>query len=81
MFRVSDIYKTKTCPLARAVRNECRKNKIKELKVVYSEELPFKTVAKRTDGRNIPASVSFVPGVAGMILAGEIVKDLIKECL
>lgn len=69
--KVSDIYKTKECPLAKIVRTECRKRGIKKLKVVYSEEKPVKT-----EGRT-PGSISFVPGVAGMIMAGEVVKDII----
>ena len=75
-FRVADIYKTSVCPLARVIRTHCRKMNIPSLKVVYSEEEPCKTVSDQTFGRHAPASVSFVPGVAGMILAGEIIKDL-----
>lgn len=80
-FRVSDIYKTNTCPLARAVRSECKKIGIRRLKVVYSEELPHPSAICNENGRNVPGSVSFVPGVAGMILAGEIIKDLTGICL
>ena len=79
-FRVTDIYKTSTCPLARTVRSACRKAGIQNLKVLYSEEEPLHTLVAQKNGRNIPGSVSFVPGVAGMILAGEVIKDLIK-CL
>lgn len=68
-FRVADIYKTKVCPLAKVMRRELKKRGIKELKVVYSEEMP----AVRGE---IPASVAFVPSVAGLIIAGEVVKDL-----
>lgn len=75
-FRVADIYKTKTCPLARVIRTSCKKMGIDSLKVVYSEEEPYKAVTTADFGRHAPASVSFVPGVAGMILAGEIIKDL-----
>lgn len=73
-FMVSDISKTEVCPLARAVRTRLRKIGINHLKVVYSKELP---AAPSADGERVaPASVSFVPGVAGMIMAGEVIKDL-----
>lgn len=76
-FRVTDISKTKVCPLARAVRTRLRKIGINHLKVVYSEEEPHVTA---TDGERLPpASVSFVPGVAGLILAGQIIVDLTAE--
>lgn len=70
-FRVADIYETKVCPLARVMRRELRKRGIPSLKVVYSEEEPRSTGAA-------PGSVSFVPSVAGLILAGEVVKDLLR---
>ncbi len=70
-FRVADIYETKVCPLARVMRRELRKRGIPSLKVVYSEEEPRSTGA-------VPGSVSFVPSVAGLILAGEVVKDLLR---
>jgi len=75
-FRVADIHRTKVCPLARVIRGQCKKLGIPSLKVVYSEEEPCKAVSENGFGRHAPASVSFVPGVAGMILAGEIIKDL-----
>lgn len=76
-FRVADLSKTKVCPLARIMRTELRKQGIEHLKVVYSEELPVKPAH---DGmRPIPGSTAFVPGVMGMIMAGEIVRDLIKK--
>lgn len=76
-FRVADISKTKVCPLAKAVRTRLRKIGINHLKVVYSEEEPHVTAA---DGERLPpASVSFVPGVAGLILAGQIIVDLTAE--
>lgn len=77
-FRVADIKKTKVCPLARVIRSECKKRNIDSLKVVYSEEEPVNALVSRDHGRNVPGSVSFVPGVAGMIMAGEIIKDIIK---
>lgn len=86
-FRVADIHETSVCPLARIIRKECRKRGIDKLKVVYSEEDPIKTQlppddpawAELPEGRNaLPGSVCFVPAVAGMIIAGEVIKDLIK---
>ena len=79
-FEVADIYKTSVCPLARVIRLECKKRRIRHLKVVYSKEEPRTPLPsdeqKGTAGRAVPGSVSFVPPVAGMILAGECVKDL-----
>ena len=79
-FEVTDIYKTSVCPLARVIRLECKKRRIKRLKVVYSREEPRTPLPsdeqKGTAGRAVPGSVSFVPPVAGMILAGECIKDL-----
>lgn len=80
-FRISDIKKTKVCPLARVIRSECKKAGISDLKVLYSEEEPVKTFVQTDNNKKVPGSVSFVPGVAGMIIAGEIVKDLIQICL
>lgn len=85
-FEVSDIYKTNTCPLAKVMRNELRKRDIKKLKVVYSKEEPIKIKGggEEVNGENtkkrVPGSVSFVPSVAGLIIAGEVIKDLIKKC-
>ncbi|MBR2430890.1 tRNA threonylcarbamoyladenosine dehydratase [bacterium] len=75
MFEISDIYKTSVCPLARILRTELKKRKIKNLKVVYSKEIPIKE-----KGSRIPASISFTPSVAGLIIASEVVKDIIKDC-
>lgn len=79
-FRVADIYQTAVCPLAKVMRNALRKRKIRRLKVVYSTELPLSPKAENaspTDTHKpIPGSVSFVPPVVGMILAGEVIKDL-----
>lgn len=84
-FRVADISKTSGCALARIMRKECGKRGLKNIKVVYSKELP---VDQQTDGadiesqregssrRSTPGSVSFVPAVAGLIMAGEVIKDL-----
>ena len=78
-FQVSDIYKTKVCPLAKVMRKELKKRGIKSLKVVYSEE-EAKANKQVLDENNkkVIGSISFVPSVAGLIIAGEVVKDLIK---
>ncbi|MBQ4089355.1 MAG: tRNA threonylcarbamoyladenosine dehydratase [Clostridia bacterium] len=71
-FVVSDIYKTKVCPLARVMRRELKKRGVEHLKVVYSEEEP---IFPAGDPR-LPASISFVPSVSGLIIAGEVIKDI-----
>lgn len=78
-FEVGDIYKTSICPLAKVMRKELKKIGIDNLKVVYSKEGPIKTnkVDKETN-KQIPGSISFVPSVAGLIIAGEVIKDIIK---
>ena len=94
MFEVTDIFKTSVCPLAKVMRQELKKRKIRKLKVVYSKEVPIKpnddieisckkhcvcppgTVRKCTARRQIPGSNAFVPSVVGLIIAGEVVKDL-----
>lgn len=76
-FMVSDIYNTRVCPLARVMRNELRKRGVKALKVVYSPEEPIDVNLGDVDRRKaIPGSVSFVPSVAGLMLAGEVIKDI-----
>ena len=82
-FEVSDISKTTMCPLARIMRKELSKRGIKHLKVVYSKEealspTGWEEEAKALGKRQIPGSVAFVPGAAGLILAGEVIKDLAK---
>ncbi len=94
-FKVSDVFKTKVCPLAKVMRHELRKRGVDKLKVVYSEEIPIKpkeedvvtckTGCVCTGGtkkcaikRQIPGSISFVPPVAGMIIAGEVIKDILE---
>ena len=73
-FEIADIYKTSVCPLAKVMRKELKKRGIQNLKVLYSKEEPIKhEMESRT-----PASISFVPSVAGMIIAGEVIKDIIK---
>lgn len=76
-FRVADIYKTSVCPLAKVMRYECRRRGIRHLKVVYSEEQPIRPAgAERTHRKTAPGSTAFVPSVAGLILAGEVIRDL-----
>ena len=79
-FEISDIYKTSVCPLAKVMRHELKKRGVKSLKVLYSKELPVELSETLTadNGKVVPGSVSFVPSVAGLIIAGEVIKDLIK---
>lgn len=79
-FRVADIYETKVCPLAKIMRKELRARGVKGLKVVYSEEEPLVPLRqiREEKRRSIPGSISFVPGAAGLIIAGEVIKDLIE---
>lgn len=74
-FEVTDIHKTSVCPLARVMRRELRVRGIEHCKVVYSKEEP--TLPPSADGRRVPGSVSFVPSSAGLLIAGEVIKDLI----
>lgn len=82
-FTVTDIYKTSFCPLARIMRKELRKRGVEKLKVVYSEEealTPEGVTEELPQGRrSIPGSVSFVPSAAGLILAGEVIKDIVNR--
>jgi tRNA A37 threonylcarbamoyladenosine dehydratase len=80
-FCVSDIHKTSVCPLAKKIRLACKKKGIRKLKVVYSKEEPKTKGLENENQSYTPASTSFVPGVAGMILASEIIKDITKICL
>lgn len=78
-FEVADIFDTSVCPLCRIMRRELKNRQISSLKVVYSKEPP--KIRNMTIGENkkpIPSSISFVPPVMGLIMAGEIIKDLIK---
>ncbi len=85
-FQAADIYETKVCPLAKVMRRELKKRGVDHLKVVYSEETPLCPADSQETGseevgassRRIPGSVAFVPSVAGLILAGEVVQDLIS---
>ena len=80
MFEVADIYETSICPLARIMKKDLRKRNIDKLKVVYSKELPINTnnceVNKDNKKYKVKGSVSFVPSVAGLLIAGEVIKDL-----
>ena len=85
-FRVADIYQTSVCPLARVMRAECRKRGIRPFKVVYSQEPPLAPLETPEEAgqssssrRSTPGSVAFVPSAAGLILAGEVVKDLVRK--
>ncbi len=87
MFEITDIYKTSVCPLAKVMRKELKSRDIKKLKVVYSKEEPIKTNTESTDNKGnldktnkkqTPGSISFVPSVAGLIIAGEVIKDILK---
>lgn len=78
LLEVGDIYSTHTCPLAKVMRRELKKRNIKDLKVVWSKEKPLSVNLEKPGVRKaVPGSISFVPSVAGLILASEIVKDLV----
>lgn len=90
LFKVADIFDTRVCPLAKVMRRELKKRGITSLRVVYSEEEPVKpdfgsgpdredAELKGTSQRPAPGSISFVPSVAGLIMAGEIIRDLISQ--
>lgn len=79
MFEVADISQTSVCPLARVMRTELKKRNISGVKVVYSKEIPQKSdLIDEKTGKSIPGSISFVPSVVGLIIASEVIKDLIK---
>ena len=71
-FKVADIYNTEVCPLAKVMRRELKKRNVTDLKVVYSTETPVELKG----AQNVTGSISFVPGIAGLIMAGEVIKDL-----
>lgn len=80
-FEIADISKTSVCPLAKVIRQELKKRRIKGVKVVYSKELPIKPAAseEKIEGkRQIAGSMSFVPSAVGLIIAGEVIRELIK---
>ena len=78
LLEISDIFKTSVCPLARAMRNLCKKNGIKKLKVVYSKEEPKAFEKVMENNKQVPASSAFVPATAGIIIASAVVNDLIR---
>ena len=78
-FEVADISKTSVCPLARVMRRELKARGIEHVKVVYSKEESRQGAGKGENGKPIPASVAFVPSVMGLIIAGEVIKDLCKS--
>lgn len=82
-FEISDISKTSVCPLAKVMRKELKKRNIHNVKVLYSNEEPIKIKEEGIEGENrrkqVPGSISFVPSVAGMIIAGEVIKDIIRN--
>lgn len=80
-FRAADIYETSVCPLAKVMRRELKKRGIQKLKVVYSTEQPLRPLEQPSlqTGKSVPGSNAFVPSAAGLILAGEVVKDLLMN--
>lgn len=80
MLEISDIYKTSVCPLAKVMRRELKARRVKHLKVVYSKELPIKPMqsTEQSQKRQVPGSTAFVPSSAGLLIASEVVKDLLK---
>ena len=88
MFEIADISKTSVCPLAKVMRQELKKRRISKVKVVYSKELPIKHGLSEEEKekfkneikgkRHIPGSNAFVPSVAGLIIAGEVIRNLIN---
>ena len=84
-FQITDIHKTSVCPLARVMRKECKARGIRKLKVLFSTENPIPSVTDSTDAelpqgrRSLPGSVAWVPAVAGLMIAGEVVLDLTKK--
>ena len=84
-FKIADISETSVCPLARIMRKECAKRGLSDVKVLYSTELPVENAtdalleeAPPEGRRALPGSISFVPSAAGLIIAGEVIKDIIK---
>lgn len=80
-FEISDIYKTSVCPLAKVMRKELKSRNIRRLKVLYSKEEPKKIIQvtdEKKSKKQVPGSISFVPSVAGLIIAGEVIKDIVN---
>ena len=83
LFEIADIYDTSVCPLAKVMRRELKKRGIRSLKCVYSKEVPVQPALQEQDPsrrKAVPASISFVPSTAGLIMAGEVVRDLLSYC-
>lgn len=76
--QITDINKTSVCPLAKVMRRECKKRNIKKLKVIFSTEVAIKPEKMEENQKPVPGSVSFVPSVAGLMIAGEVIRDLIN---
>ncbi len=80
LLKITDIKKTKVCPLARVMRRELNNRGINQLKIIYSEEEPIKTIEEQTEkGKRVPPSMIFVPATAGLMLAKEVVFDLVEK--
>ena len=80
LFEVTEIEKTSVCPLARVMRRELKKRGIERVKVLYSKEEPMASgIIDEDSGKAVPGSIAFVPSVAGLLLAGEVIKDLIAK--
>lgn len=83
LFEIADIRETSVCPLCRVMRKELKARGIEHLKVLYSKEIPLKPADDENDlrstGRPTPGSVSFVPPVAGLLIAGEVIRDLLER--
>lgn len=83
-FEIADISRTSVCPLAKVMRQELKRRRIHKVKVLYSREIPVKPKTadgetRGTAGRPAPGSIAFVPSVAGLMIAGEVVRDLIRK--
>ena len=79
LFEIADIYKTSVCPLAKVMRHELKKRGIRHLKCVYSKEVPLKPAQTQEEGiakRDVPGSTAFTPSVAGLLIAGQVIRDL-----
>lgn len=78
LFEITDIYNTSVCPLCRVMRRELKKMGIPRLKVLYSKEIPQSPPNIPGAGRPVPGSISFVPPVAGLLIAGEVIRELLS---
>lgn len=83
-FEIADISKTSVCPLAKVMRHELKKRRIKKVKVLFSKELPIKNKIQSAEqkgntGHPVPGSIAFVPSVAGLMIAGEVIRELLEK--